>query len=119
MADISMKLEELIGKRKWKNVDEAAGKLRISRAALYNYIGKRDLASFELLKRVHDEWGVDFTYLNFGAPAKKRYPSEADEPRQYVLPFIESVRQDDIQIIRAKPVRPDTLELVVRIRFAG
>ncbi len=119
LAEISKKLYALMGDRKWKRVATAARELKVSRASMYNYLKKNDLASFEVLKRIHDEWGVEFEYLNFGAQAKTHAPSEAEHPRQFILPFIEGVRETDIRIIRAKSVRPDTLQLTISIKFAG
>ena len=119
LAEISKKLYALMDDRKWKRVATAARQLKISPASMYNYLKKDDLASFEVLKRIHDEWGVEFEYLNFGEKATVRAPSEAEQPRQYILPFIESVRETDIRIIKAKSVKPDTLQLTINIKFAG
>jgi hypothetical protein len=119
LAEISKKLYALMDDRRWKRVATAARQLKISRASMYNYLKKNDLASFEVLKRIHDEWGVEFEYLNFGTNVTVRAPSEAEQPRQYILPFIEGVRETDIQIIKAKSVKPDTLQLTINIKFAG
>src|SRR5271165_1315568 len=113
MVEISKKLYALMDQQGWKTGGAAARKLKISPASMYNYLKKDDLASFEVLRRIHDEWGVDFQYLNFGTTPRRRGPSEADQPRQYILPFIEGVREGDIQIIQTKSVKPDTLQLTI------
>src|SRR5215470_8677874 len=87
-------------------------------ASLYNYKNKSDLPSYEILKRTHDRWGWNFKYIDF-AERSGRAPTEDEQPRQYVLPFIETVRESDIQVIRAKPVKPDSLELTVQIKFGS
>jgi predicted transcriptional regulator len=118
MNEFSEKLVSLMQDRDL-NVEATATELGVCRASLYNYRNKTDLASFEVLKRAHDLWGFTFQYLDFAVGARRSAPSEEDQPRQYVLPFIEGVRQRDVEIIRAKPVKPDTLQLTVNIRFAG
>jgi hypothetical protein len=35
------------------------------------------------------------------------------------LPFLQTLRQDDISVTRKKDVQRDTLELAVQIRFTG
>jgi hypothetical protein len=119
MVEISKKLYALMHEQGWKTGEAAARKLKISPASMYNYLRKDDLASFEVLRRIHDEWGVDFQYMDFGTIPRRRGPSETDQPRQYILPFIEGVRESDIQIIQAKSVKPDTLQLTITIKFAG
>ncbi len=118
MAEVSQKLYKKMEDDGW-NAETAAKKLKVSRASFYNYLNQNDLPRFEILKRAHDLWGIKFKYVDFGAQRKSSSPSETDQPRQYVLPFIESVRENDIEIIQAKPVKPDTLQLTVNIKFAG
>jgi dihydropteroate synthase len=111
--------EKFGAKRDDVGARSAAKALKISVASFYNYINKADLPSFEVLKRAHDRWNLNFTYIDFGSDSPTPSPSETDQPRQYVLPFIKGVRESDIEIIRAKAVKPDTLQLTVNIRFAG
>ena len=112
--------EKLLGKMKAENWDakRTARELSISLASFYNYKKKSDLPRYEILKRAHDLWGWSFKHIDF-AERSARAPSESEQPRQYVLPFIENVRESDIQIVRAKPVKPDCLELTVQIRFVS
>lgn len=118
MVEVSEKFARVMKDRGW-NAEKAAKELGVSRASFYNYWNKNDLPSFEVLKRAHDRWKLDFKYIDFGEKNKRVAPSEIKEPRQYVLPFIENVRESDVQIIRAKSVKPDTLQLTVHIKFAG
>ena len=117
MAEFSKKLLDKMTKEDW-NAKKTASELRISLASFYNYRKKTDLPSYEVLKRSHDLWGWNFEYIDF-AERSGRAPSDEEQPRQYVLPFIESVHESAIQVIRAKPVKPDTLELTVQIRFGS
>jgi hypothetical protein len=117
MAEFSKKLLLKMEKEGW-NAKKTAVELQISLASFYNYRNKTDLPSYEILKRSHDLWGWNFQYIDF-AERSPRAPSDEEQPRQYVLPFIESVHESDIQVIRAKPVKPDSLELTVQIRFGS
>jgi transcriptional regulator with XRE-family HTH domain len=117
MVEVSEKFETLMEERGW-SVERAAKELEVSRASFYNYCNKSDLASFEVLKKAHDRWGLKFKYIDFGANSRQSSPT-TEEPRQYVLPFIANVRERDVEIIKAKSVKPDTLQLTVNIKFAG
>ena|ERR1700722_2312026 len=117
MGEFSEKLREKMKKEGW-NAKEAASDLEVCLASLYNYRNREDLPSYEILKRTHDKWGWNFQYIDF-AERNAKAPTEFEQPRQYVLPFIENVQKGDIQVIRAKPVRPDCLELTVQIRFGS
>ena len=119
MAEFSDKLYEEMREMEGRGkAPKLARELKVSLASLYNYLKKTDLPSYEVLKRAHDNWGWSFKYIDFGARSA-RAPSEEEQPRQYVLPFIDNVHQSDIQVTRAKAVRPDCLELTVQIRFVG
>ena len=54
----------------------AARRLGISRASFYNYLKTEgaDLPSFEVLKRAHDLWNLNFNYIDFGARVKSTIP---------------------------------------------
>ena len=120
MVEIRDKFRKTMADKKW-DVARAARELGVCRASFYNYLKayNADLPSMEVLKRAHDLWGLNFTNIDFGAPGKSTSPSETEQPRQYVLPFIQSVREQDIEIVKTKSVKPDTLQLIVNIRFAG
>jgi len=116
MAEVS---EKFTAQKRAKGTKEAAKELRVSPASFYNYVNQDDLPSFEVLKRAHDKWGLNFKHVDFGSRAPVSAPTEEESPRQYLLPFLESVRQNDIEVLRTKPVKPDMLEVTVRIKFAG
>jgi len=117
MAEFSGKLGDQMKEKGW-NARKTAHELGISLASFYNYRNKTDLPSYEILKRTHDRWEWNFQYIDFAERSGKA-PTESEQPRQYVLPFIENVHESDIQVIRAKPVKPDSLELTVKIRFGS
>jgi hypothetical protein len=124
MAEFSEKLKSVLMDRGWDKSkagkEEAAKELCVSRASFYNYLTQKDLAGLEVFRRAHDLWGIKLKHMDFGvgtspSPIKKR----EEGPRQYVLPFIQSVNENDVEIVQAKPIGRDTLQLTVNIRFAG
>ena len=117
MNEVSEKFGRVMKDRGW-NVERAAKELGVSRASFYNYWNKDDLPSFEVLKRAHDLWELTFAHIDFGGRRPSPVPVR-EEPRQYVLPFIENVRERDVEVIKAKSVKPDTLQLTVNIKFVG
>jgi hypothetical protein len=118
MAEFSLKLYGVLEKKGWDK-QKGARELAVSRASFYNYLNQTDLASFEVLKRAHDRLGMKFDYIDFGASARSLNVAAIEQPRQYVLPFLKSVRENDIEVISTKPVRPDTLQLTINVKFAG
>ena len=117
MTEFSEKLSDKMKDEHW-NAKRTAKELSISLASFYNYRNKTDLPSYEILKRAHDRWDWNFEFIDFSQRSAKA-PSETEQPRQYVLPFIENVHEGDIQVIRAKAVKPDSLVLTLQIRFAS
>jgi hypothetical protein len=117
MGEFSDKLRGKMKSEGW-NAKRTARELDVCLASFYNYRNRKDLPSYEILKRAHDRWGWNFQYIDF-AERYAKAPSDSEQPRQYVLPFIENVHESDIQVIRAKPVKPDLLELTVQIRFGS
>jgi len=98
-------------------------RLKICKASLYNYLNHRDketLPSYDLLKRAHDELGFQFRYLDFSKTPQRRRRAKTMLRSQGVLPFLELLRKDDIQVVSKRTVEGENaLELTVRIRFAG
>jgi len=118
MAEFSTKLYRVLADNGWDK-RRGARELAVSPASFYNYLNQNDLASFDVLKRSHERFGIKFDYIAFGAAARSVQMPTLEQPRQYILPFLKSVRENDIEVISTKPVRPDTLQLTVNIKFAG
>src|SRR5713101_5437565 len=81
MSEISKKFGDVMKDRGW-NAERAAKELGVSRASFYNYWSKKDdLPSFEVLKRAHDLWGLNFEYIDFGVKGRTPAPGQGEEPR--------------------------------------
>src|SRR5512146_1743101 len=97
LAEFSQKLVAKMEAEDW-DAKRTARELGISLASFYNYKKKNDLPRYEVLKRAHDFWGWNFKHIDF-SERSARAPSETEEPRQYVLPFIQNVRESYRQVI--------------------
>jgi len=117
MQEFSNQLEGLRKKPDW-TVERIAKELKVCRASLYNYLNKTDLAGSEVMRRSQLKLGFKFQYMDFESTrTQPRGDQTADA--QGVLPFLQTLRQDDISVTRKKDVQRDTLELAVQIRFTG
>ncbi|MBZ5511925.1 MAG: helix-turn-helix domain-containing protein [Acidobacteriia bacterium] len=130
MSDVSKQLTEQIGKRfSGKAIKfQAAQELGVSRAALYNYIRKIDVPGMDVLERLNQKWGLEFAYgvlkldTEFFRAQRESRPPATDTrstAQQYVLPFIEGLREQDIEVLQVTPHKPSSVDVRLRIRFAG
>ncbi len=104
-----------------KETHEAlALKLRVCKASLYNYLGEQTLPGYEVLKRAHETLGFRFQYLDFSGPAPQVNRRKTASDAQSVLPLFETLRPEDLRVIRKKTVeRENALELTIQIRFGS
>jgi DNA-binding phage protein len=103
------------------DIDKVAGQLNVCRAALYRYLddSKQVMPVFDTLKRAHDELGFQFRYFNFDVEPTARGKRKRTLDEQGILPFLQALKQENIQVVGKKQVGSQTLELTVQIRFAG
>lgn len=118
MAEMSTQLYAKMDKERW-NKKTAARELGVCLASFYNYLNQDDLASYDIFKKTHDAWMFQFKHMGFGDNQGAAPALQEEYARQYVLPFIESVRENDIEVVKAKSVKSDTLQLTINIKFAG
>ncbi|MGH9602802.1 MAG: hypothetical protein ACRD24_10485, partial [Terriglobales bacterium] len=103
-----------------KGARAAAKEMGVCLASFYNYVNGKDLPRFEILKRAHQKWNSKFDHIDFEAVLPEyKGARELPEEKQYVLPFIESVREEDVAIVDVRAKRPNSLEVRLKIRFAS
>lgn len=118
MKALADQLETLLKDPKW-DIDRVRKELSVSRASLFNYKNRSDLANPDVFKRAHERLGFTFPYMDFGQ-GSKTVPNAVDPKNaQSVFPFLEGLRNEDVQVIHKKNVGRETLELTVQIRFGG
>jgi len=105
------------GQRKKKGgAEEAVRDLRICRASFYKYAKGEDLPRVEVLKAAEEKWGVKWELLDLSQITEKK---EIPSPEQYVLSFLQEVRNHDVQIRKIGPKGQRVLQVTLNIRFSG
>ena len=121
MAQVARKLRRTMTENHW-DVRAMARELGVSRASLYNYLNKDDLPRMEILRRGHKKWGWELKYRNYPLDDSvfETLPKETPPPleSQIPLPFIEGLRNEDIEVLAVTPRKPNAVEVSLRIRFA-
>jgi transcriptional regulator with XRE-family HTH domain len=122
MAQVSKQFRSVMNKNNW-SAAEAARNLGVSRASFYNYMAKKDLPRMEVLRRAHRKWKVNFNYGNYVLDDQFFETLVLDpvavKETQIPLPFIEGLRNEDIEILAVVPRKPNAVDVSLRIRFAA
>ncbi len=95
---------------------EAAKQLNVSLASFYNYVNGTDLPKMEVLRDAQERWKVKWELIDPSEILKSR---SVATPEQLLLPFIRSVREQDIEIVEVTAGSDSTLRVMLRIRFAA
>lgn len=110
LADICAKKKDELGAKK------AARELQVSLASFYNYIKKKTVPDFEVLRRAHEKWGVTWEHVDFSEIVKKQ---EVRSVKQLAFEFLDSVREEDIEIIKVSREGSNLLRVALKIRFSA
>jgi hypothetical protein len=124
LKEFSDQLSELVEKRgrSAQAMEAVAKELHICRASLYNYLRKTDppMPSYSVLEQAHRALEFKFRNPYFSLAPQDKPRAQRELPKQGVLPFLESIQKDDVEVLRAKPVKSENaLELTIQIRFTG
>ena len=107
----SAKLGEKGGAKK------AAKDLEISLASFYKYAAGQDLPRMEVLRDAQEKWeGVKWDLIDVSEITKSK---KIASPEQYVLSFLQEVREEDVKIAKIGPKGERTLQVLLNIRFPG
>jgi transcriptional regulator with XRE-family HTH domain len=122
MAQVSKEFRRTMEEKDW-SAEEAACSLGVSRASFYNYLAKRDLPRMEVLRRAHGKWKLDFNYGSYVLD-DQFFETQVAKPgavkeTQIPLPFIQGLRNEDIEVLAVIPRKPNAVDVSLRIRFAG
>jgi hypothetical protein len=103
-------------RKKKDGAREAVKDLRICRASFYKYARGEDLPRVEVLKAVEEKWGVKWELIDLSQMTEQK---KVSSPEQYVLSFLEEVRNEDVQIKKIGPKGEKVLQVTLNIRFPG
>jgi len=122
MALLKSEFERIMVEKGW-NAKKASLELGVSRASFYKYLAKDDVPSLAILRRAVKLWKVKLHYADyalddefFEKSVKERGPVRE---QQMPLPFIEGLRNEDIEILAVIPRKPNAIEVKLRIKFAA
>jgi hypothetical protein len=94
----------------------AARQLNVSLASFYNYVKGTDLPKMEVLRDAQEIWKVKWELIN---PAEILKTRSVATPEQLLLPFIRSVREQDIEIVEVTAGNDSSLRVMLRIKFTA
>ena len=116
--EIGRQLEETRVHHRLSRID-AAKVLRVKRQMVYNYEKGRCLPSLEVLIRAANAWGVTFELGGCKIFPRKDEggPSKRPVAIQQALPFLEAVREADVEIVSVGPAGKGTLQVKLKIHF--
>lgn len=103
-------------KRDKKLVKAVMDELKICRASFYKYARGEDLPRMEVLRAAKEKWKVDWELIDVSQITETK-PIES--PEQYVLSFLQEVRNEDVQITKIGPKGERVLQVTLNIRFPG
>jgi hypothetical protein len=107
----SAKLAEKGGAKK------AAKDLGISLASFYKYAAGSDLPRMEVLRDAQSLWKeVKWDLIDVSEITTRK---KIASPEQYVLSFLQEVREENVEIARIGPKGERTLQVLLNIRFPG
>ena len=102
------KLKEKYGARK------LASKLHISIASVYNYAAGTDLPRMEVLRDATEAWDIEWEYLD---PSAVLFARKFKSAEQLLLPYVESIQAQDIEVLRVGSGGEACLHVTLKIHF--
>ena len=93
---------------------KAAKQLGICLASFYKYANGLNVPDMDVLRAAKEEWGVKWTYLD---PSEIVRPTKAKSPQQLVLSFLNTVSEEDIEIVEVESEGKSSLQISLKIRF--
>lgn len=101
-------------KKDKKLVKAVMDELGICRASFYKYARGEDLPRMEVLRAAKEKWKVDWELIDVTRITEKK-PIES--PEQYVLSFLQEIRNEDVQVTKIGPKGEKILQVTLNIRF--
>jgi hypothetical protein len=95
---------------------KAATELNVSLASFYNYVNGTDLPRIEVLKEAKEKWKINWQMID---PSQIMLTRNLATAEQLLLPFLHSVREDDVEIVAIGPKRSNILQVTLNIRFSA
>jgi hypothetical protein len=107
---------EFTKRKKEKSAKKAARELGVSVPSFYNYVAWTDLPRMEVLAKAQRKWGIrwkNFDLSQFTLTIKTK------PPEQYTLPFLDAIREKDIEVFSVVREGENVLRVALKIHFAA
>ena len=108
VAEVFKKKKQELGAKR------AAKELNICVASFYNYAAGTDLPRMEVLRDAQVKWGVKWKLVD---PSEVLRLREVHSPEQYVLSFLDALREEDVEVAKIGPEGKNALKVTLKIRF--
>jgi hypothetical protein len=108
VAEVFTKKKQELGAKR------AAKELSICVASFYNYAAGIDLPRMEVLRDAQVKWGVKWELVD---PSEVLRTREVHSPEQYVLSFLDALREEDVEVAKIGPEGKNALKVTLKIRF--
>jgi hypothetical protein len=108
IAEVFTKKKADLGAKK------AAKDLNVCLASFYNYANGKDLPRMEVLETAQKIWRIKWSLLDPSGILRTRKIVSGE---QLLLPFLQSVREEDVEIAMIRPKKQNVLQVVLKIRF--
>jgi hypothetical protein len=108
--------EEFTKKKQELGAKPAAKDLNVCVASFYKYCAGTDLPRMEVLRDAQEKWGIPWKLVN---PSEVLRTRKVRSPEQYVLSFIDALREEDVEVAKVGPAGKTDLKVTLKIRFTA
>jgi hypothetical protein len=108
-------VKEVFEKKKDElGAEKAAKQIDVGLASFYNYAKGKTIPDFEVLRRVHEKWGIKWRYIDTSEilPIRK-----VRTPEQAVFSFLKALDEDDVEISHVGTEGETVLHIKLKVRF--
>lgn len=104
----SQKKEEL------GSVRRAAKELQVCVSSFYKYMAGQNVPDMDVLRRATEKWGIKWKYLD---PSEVLRPLKMKSTEQLVFSFLNSMDEEDIEVVEVGPDSANVLQVILKIRI--
>jgi hypothetical protein len=106
--------EEFDKRRKKAGAKKAAKQLGVSIPSFYNYLAGTDLPRTEVLLIAHKKWNINWKHFDLSHALQIH---KVRAPEQLMLPFIQGIREEDVEVTDIGPEGEKALRVMLKIHF--
>ena len=114
---LMQQVAEVFTKKKQELGAKGAAKvLNVCVASFYKYCAGKDLPRMEVLRDAQEKWRIEWKLVN---PSEVLRARKLRSPEQYVLSFIDALREDNVEVTKIGPAGKTDLKVTLKIRFTA